>query len=52
MDHLLRPDKLETLLEDPDAAKVFEYWFKTSKVFYLLLQVLLITNELSIDSPC
>ena len=26
-DRLLRPEKLETLPEDPDAAKVFEYWF-------------------------
>ena len=25
MDRLLRPEKLETLPEDPDAAKVFEY---------------------------
>ena len=33
MDRLLRPDKLETLPEDPDAAKVFEYWFKIFKSF-------------------
>ena len=33
MDRLLRPDKLETLPEDPDAAKVFEYWFKTFENF-------------------
>ena len=33
MDRLLRPDKLETLPEDPDAAKVFEYWFKTFESF-------------------
>ena len=26
MDCLLRPDKLKTLPEDPDAAKVFEYF--------------------------
>ena len=33
MDRLLRPDKLETLLEDPDVAKVFKYWFKTFESF-------------------
>ena len=33
MDRLLRPEKLETLPEDPDAAKVFEYWFKTFESF-------------------
>ena len=33
MDRLLRPEKLETLPEDPDAAKVFEYWFKTFENF-------------------
>ena len=33
MDRLLRPDKLETLPEDSDAAKVFEYWFKTFESF-------------------
>ena len=45
MDRLLRPEKLETLPEDPDAAKVFEYWFKTFESF-LLLQMLRITKEL------
>ena len=30
---MLRPEKLETLPEDPDAAKVFEYWFKTFESF-------------------
>ena len=33
MDCLLRPDKLETRPENPDAAKVFEYWFKTFESF-------------------
>ena len=33
MDCLFRPNKLETLPEDPDAAKVFEYWFKTFESF-------------------
>ena len=33
MDRLLRPDKLEMLAKDPDAAKAFEYWFKTSESF-------------------
>ena len=30
---MLRPDKLETLSEDSNAAKVFEYWFKTFESF-------------------
>ena len=33
MDRLLRSDKPETLSKDPDAAKVFEYWFKTFESF-------------------
>ena len=45
MDRLLRPEKLETLPEDPDAAKVFEYWFKTFESF--LSAVTNVTDNIS-----
>ena len=43
MDRLLRPDKLETLPEDLNAAKVFEYWFKTFESF--LSAVTIVTDN-------
>ena len=46
MNSLQTPDKFKTLPEDPDAAKIFEYWFKTFESFYLRLQMLLITKRL------
>ena len=48
MDCLLTSDKHETLPEDPDAAKVFEYWFKTFESFLSAVTSvsLLITKEL------
>ena len=33
MDRLLKPDKLETLPEEPEATKIFDYWFKTFDSF-------------------
>ena len=51
MDRLLRPEKLETLPEDPDAAKVFKYGSKRLKVFYPLLQMLRITKECESTCP-
>ena len=58
MDRLLRPDKLKTLPEDPDAAEVFEYWLKIFESFLSAVtsvtdnegavnRLVLITNYLS-----
>ena len=29
MEHLLKPERLNVLPEEPDAAKIYDYWLKT-----------------------
>ena len=64
MERLLKPEKLNVLPEEPDAAKIYDYWFKTFESFLAdaertvdegenVDRLALLTNFLSLQTfPC
>ena len=38
MEHLLKPEKLNVLSEEPDAAKIYNYWLKANERFLAAIE--------------